>query len=88
MPNERRKVDVDTRKAIADIRRDVKCLHDSFMAYEPYLKKVMETHQFWGRFREQVITGTAKSVIATVIVGFVTGVGLAIREILLRWGIK
>lgn len=83
MPN-RRAEDVELRRSILEMRKSVKCLHDSFKTfsdkYEGYLEKVMETNQFWGRVREQVIAGTAKSIIWSILAGFAAAVYFAMKE--------
>lgn len=83
MPN-RRAEDVELRRSILEMRKSIKCLHHAFETfsnkYEGYLEKVMETNQFWGRVREQVIAGTAKSIVWSILVGFAAAVYFAMKE--------
>lgn len=88
MPLNRRNEDIELRRSILEMRKSVKCLHDNFKIfsdkYEGYLERVMETNQFWGRVREQVIAGTAKSIVWAMITGFAIAVWFAIKEYLAR----
>jgi len=76
------------RRDIRDMQKNIQCLKDSFEGftgkYQPYLEKIMENHLYWNRVREDVIKGTAKSIIWSLIVGFVLAVWFAGKEYILQ----
>lgn len=69
---------------IAEIRRDIKCLHDSFEGfantYRPILDKLMSNDLYWQRVREDVVKTTARSVVWVLLCGFCIAVWHAAQD--------
>ena len=85
---ERRRLNEQTRTDVRELRRDVRCLHDSFQefrnGYEPLLKQILEDHHYWYRVREHVVAGTAKGLVWVLIVGFAVAIWHAMSDYIIQ----
>lgn len=83
---ERRLERNEMRRDIREMQKSIKCLHDGFDEfagrYRPYLEKIMENHLYWNRVREDVIKGTARSIVWAIICGFCIAVFFAAKDYL------
>lgn len=67
MPDQLTRREVD--KILAEIRRDMRCLHDSFLEYKPYLDMAMKREARREMFQNAVIEKTTITLVWAIIVG-------------------
>lgn len=58
-----------TDRVVAELRRDMRCLHDSFMEYKPYLDIALKREARREQFQRAVIEKTTITLVWSLIAG-------------------
>jgi len=74
---------------VRQLRRDVKCLHDEWVQYEPLLKAQKAHAEKWSGIWRSALTGVVTTISGVVVIGLVSilwhALGDALRKLLERF---